>query len=164
MSSRNAIHAVAELFESIHSLTRQLHAVLESEARALSSRRHNELETLSEEKQALAAQLEKATIKQQTLLKSFSYPAGGEGVASLLAHFQAEGSTVAELSNRWEEIRALTEICQSLNQRNGAAIKLLGRHFKRALEILYHQLSPAYTYGPDGSAKPDITSLSRISV
>lgn len=165
MLSMNDAHAIAaELFETIHSLTRQLLTVLESEACALSARHHGELEALATEKRTIAANLEKATARQQALLQSLGLPDSKDGIVMLLARLSGEGMAVTELYACWEQVHAFSKRCQSLNQSNGASIELLHRHFTRALRILYGQISPANTYGPDGTEKTVLVPLSRALV
>lgn len=152
-----------ELFETIHGLTSQLLAVLEKESEALAARQHGQLEALSMEKRTIAEALEKTMVRQQRLLESLGLPGGKEGIGKLLSRLGDAGMAVAELSDRWERIRALAESCQNLNRSNGASIELLNRHFKRALMVLQGQPDTVSTYGPNGTETTTVVSaLSRV--
>ncbi|MEN8261508.1 MAG: flagellar protein FlgN [Pseudomonadota bacterium] len=161
----NTPHIVlGQLLETILELTEKLHVQLTREAVALGQRDSQAVATLSAEKQSLVGELGMLTLRLETWLRSMGYATGKDSMVDVLGKMKIEGQPASEMIARWARVCEISSQCKILNEANGARIELLNLHFRRAMQILSGQAHPTQTYGPDGSAKRDITNHSLVSV
>lgn len=122
------------------------------------------LALLAEHKKDVVTQLEQFSKQLSQVLATEKLMVNQEGVISYLAKAKAAGINIADSSNSWLNITALSRVCRSLNEQNGASIDLLSRHAQRSLQILRGKTQLTTTYGPDGSTRSELFSHTLISV
>jgi flagella synthesis protein FlgN len=122
------------------------------------------LATIAADKQAAATQLEQFSKQFSQILATEQLTVSQEGVKSYFEKAKTARFNVTETWQSWTDITALSKVCRSLNEQNGACIELLNRHTARALQILRGRSNFATTYGPDGSTRSELFSHTLISV
>lgn len=106
----------------------------------------DQLLELSEQKSADALTLNKLAETRRNLLKKNLPQLGVDAIHAWLKTHNPQGLAV------WQEILALTERAQKLNQANGELIQMKLRRNQQSLAVLSNAANKANLYGPDGQA------------
>jgi flagellar biosynthesis/type III secretory pathway chaperone len=125
----------------------RLLTVLESEAKALPGLQPDALRDLARGKHTLVGELESLGADLVTSLR-----AAGLDARSDLDDWLA-GRTTGPLANALRRLMEAIAACRQLNACNGAAIRLLGHHNSRLLDLLQGQSPSTGLYDHDGRAR-----------
>src|SRR5690554_3552013 len=107
----------SQLQQELH-LTKQFLDVLQEEAHILETGQPDDLSRATSAKEKVAQALQLATHERATLLSSFNVPSNLQGLRTVGGH-------VPELAPLVEELGALSEKAQRMNEQNGATINAL---------------------------------------
>lgn len=133
---------------------------LREEAEALKTARDPAvLTSLAAVKKLRVAELEALNSALGDLLAAENLPSTPSGVTVYLARLQPAADALAE---NWRVLCALCRENKFLNEQNGAAIELLHRHARQAVQVLKSQSQLASTYGPDGACRNQAFVRSRV--
>lgn len=121
-------------------------ALLEREQGMLVGNLTDQLLELSEQKSAAALDLNKLAEARRSLLQENLQQPGAEAIHAWLGTHSPQGLAV------WQEILALAERAQQLNQTNGELIQMKLRRNQQLLGVLSNAVNKANLYGPDGQA------------
>jgi flagella synthesis protein FlgN len=121
-------------------------ALLEREQGMLTGNLTDQLLELSEQKSADALSLNELAEARRSLLRKNLPQLGAEAIHTWLGTHRPQGLAV------WQEILALAERAQQLNQTNGELIQMKLRRNQQLLAVLSNAVNKANLYGPDGQA------------
>lgn len=119
-------------------------ALLEREQSMLVENQTDQLLELSGQKSRDALELNKLAEARRTLLKQYLPQLTADGIRSWLETHSQEGLAA------WQEVVALAERAQLLNNANGQVIQMKLRHNQQALSVLSNAADKANLYGPTG--------------
>lgn len=119
-------------------------ALLEREQGLLMENQNDQLLELSEQKSGEAIELNKLAEARRALMKQHIPQLTADGVRTWLATHSADGLSL------WQEIVALAERAQVVNNANGEVIQMKLRHNQQSLSVLSNAVNKANLYGPDG--------------
>jgi flagellar biosynthesis/type III secretory pathway chaperone len=108
---------------------RALLATIHSEGRSLGANDLGELEQASQDKLALARDIEKLCDQRDHALRLAGLPPGPAGIA----RYKTEDTRVGDL---WEELQILAEQCQTANHQFGTLVRKRSLSNDQALQIL----------------------------
>lgn len=118
--------------------------LLEREQGMLVENLTDQLLELSKQKSADALSLNQLAEKRRTLLRESVPQLGAGAIHAWLETHNPQGLAV------WQEIIALAERAQQLNQANGELIQMKLRRNQQMLAVLSNAVNKANLYGPDG--------------
>ena len=119
-------------------------ALLEGEQEMLVSNHTDQLLELSEQKSTDSLALNELAETRRDLLRKDLPQLSAEAIHAWLAARSPQGLTM------WQEIVALAERAQLLNQTNGELIQMKLRRNQQLLSVLSNAVNKANLYGPDG--------------
>jgi len=119
-------------------------ALLEREQLMLVENLTDQLPELSEQKSADALALNELAETRRALLRKNLPQLSIETIRAWLGTHSPQGLAV------WEEVLALAEHAQRLNQTNGELIQMKLRRNQQLLAVLSNAVNKASLYGPDG--------------
>lgn len=121
-------------------------ALLEREQGMLVGNLTDPLLELSEHKSTAALDLNKLAEARRSLLRENLPQLSAETIRAWLGTHSPQGLAV------WQEVLALAERAQQLNQTNGELIQMKLRRNQQLLAVLSNAVNKANLYGPDGQA------------
>lgn len=146
-------------------LTQKLYELLTAEQAQLKQKTEPVVfSALAAQKKEVVLQLEQFTKHLAQVLATEKLTISQEGVICYLSKAKAANLNIAESSQYWLHITAISRKCRALNEQNGAGIDLLTRYTQRSLQVLRGKSQLATTYGPDGSTRSELFSHTLISV
>jgi len=119
-------------------------ALLEREQGMLVENLTDQLLELSEQKSTDALNLNELAETRRALLRKNLPQLGEDAIRTWLEIHNPQDLVV------WQEIRALAERAQRLNQTNGELIQMKLRRNQQLLAVLSNAVNKANLYGPDG--------------
>lgn len=119
-------------------------ALLEREQGMLMENLTDQLLELSEQKSTDALGLNQLAETRRALLRKNLPQQGADAIRAWLGTHSPQGLAV------WQEILALAERAQRLNQTNGELIQMKLRRNQQLLAVLSNAVNKANLYGPDG--------------
>ena len=137
---------------------RELLQVIEQEHEFLIQGDPEEIEAASNQKRQRVQQLQRQVSERDQFLAQHSFPAGKEGMESLLQQTPPDSPA----RRYWQELQLLATMLQKQNEINGGILALGQRHIRQALEILTGQMGASLTYGPEGNHRPGCNSQSLV--
>lgn len=153
-----------ENFQDMLDAVNSLHDLLMQEREILPGRSAEPVKSLALEKQRVVEQIEILGRQQHELFAQLEQTTGTADVEHYLLQIPDADPARAELRTFWKKIKQRLEKCRTLNQANGACIEQLGRHTRRALEIVRGQSRLPCTYGPDGNSAQSPGSRKLVTV
>lgn len=132
----------SQLQQELH-LTKQFLDVLQEEAHILETGQPNDLSRATSAKEKVAQALQLATHERATLLGSFNVPNNLQGLRTV-------GNHVPELAPLVEELGALSEKAQRMNEQNGATINALLINTQRMMAALQTLTGTSTVYDASG--------------
>lgn len=121
-------------------------ALLEREQGMLVENLTDQLSELSEQKSTNALVLNELAETRRALLRRNLPQLGADTIRAWLGTHSPQGLAT------WQEILALAERAQRLNQANGELIQMKLRRNQQLLAVLSNAVNKANLYGPDGQA------------
>lgn len=119
-------------------------ALLEREQSLLAENQTEQLLALSEQKSRDSLELNKLAEARRALLKQHLPQLTIESIREWLQQHSQQGLAA------WQEVLALANRAQLLNNDNGQVILMKLRHNQQALTVLSNAVNQSNLYGPDG--------------
>jgi flagellar biosynthesis protein FlgN len=124
--------------------------LLKLERDTLSGGDINNLDSLVQRKNDVAAELQALTDRRNSLLAGMGFEPDRMGVEAWLAAHPANNAA----QKSWSQVLSLAKEARELNLLNGELIKMSIQHNSKALETLRGATRQPNLYGPDGQSAP----------